>query len=83
MVKCKCCSKNTSKRIVLNRKEPIDITNEMPSHPDVKKEFLCINKIKSLHPIGHYIDINGKKRTHYEWFQEICENHMIILNKED
>ena len=76
-MKCKLCEVDTRKRVVLKRRPLTDITSEMPKHPELKKELLCINTIKSLRPSGR--DSEGKLvRT---WTEETCENHILILNQ--
>ena len=74
-IRCTPCSKNTHKRVVVKRKELIDITDEMPYHPQVVREFLCVNKIRVLRSTGKK-DIN--ERNVYRWFEDVCENHIVI-----
>ena len=78
-VKCNPCSRNTHKRVVVKRKPLTDITDEMPYHPQVVKEFLCTNKIRVLRSTGK----DSNERNIYAWFDDICENRIIIQRIKD
>lgn len=73
MPECRCCAKDTTKRRVLKRKPLVDITDQLPKHPEIIKEYLCVNEIETKHPWFE----NGVKIE--KWFKEICENHVCIV----
>lgn len=74
MPECRVCKFDKPRRRVIKRKPLIDITDEMPFDPHVKEEWLCVNTIKKLRPTGK--DFNG--RNIYKWFDDTCDNHIVI-----
>lgn len=84
IVECKKCSKNTLKRVVLERKPYIDITSELPEQYRAEgwHEFVCLNVI-NIRIFKKFGDTKIKEICDTNLLCKIPENTEIVFrNKE-
>ncbi|MFX1366735.1 MAG: hypothetical protein ACFFCE_19720 [Promethearchaeota archaeon] len=65
-VKCRLCEKDKLKRKVIKRMPSVE--NELPEKYSNYKEFMCMNIVSEL-------------RKNKKWYENICENRMLVLKK--
>ncbi|MHA2009266.1 MAG: hypothetical protein ACXABO_18965 [Promethearchaeota archaeon] len=65
-VKCQVCEKDKPKRRIKERRPVVE--NKLPEKYSDYKEYICMNVIQEL-------------RKDKKWYDNICENRMLILKK--